>query len=141
MRKKGQAAMKFIMTYGWIILAAIILIAVLAYLRVSPTGSAVVTPPFYISTLSVSATNGITLEIRNDGEENYTIKSVSVSNCGTKTMDVTSTTDSLASVTINCTSAPTTGDSFKGDITISYLQAGSTVQFTSIGKISEKVTA
>ena len=30
MRRKGQAAMEFLMTYGWAILAAVIVIAVLA---------------------------------------------------------------------------------------------------------------
>jgi len=31
MRTKGQAAMEFLMTYGWAILAAIIVIGILGY--------------------------------------------------------------------------------------------------------------
>ena len=38
MTKKGQAAMEFLMTYGWAILAAIIAIAVLAYFGVFNPG-------------------------------------------------------------------------------------------------------
>ena len=34
MQKRGQAAMEFLMTYGWAILAAIIVIGVLAYFGV-----------------------------------------------------------------------------------------------------------
>ena len=34
MSRKGQAAMEFLMTYGWAILAAIIAIGVLAYFGV-----------------------------------------------------------------------------------------------------------
>lgn len=38
MDKKGQAAMEFLMTYGWAILAAIVAIGVLAYLGVFNQG-------------------------------------------------------------------------------------------------------
>ena len=49
---KGQAAMEFLMTYGWAILAAIIAIGVLAYFGVFSPGklvgsSAVLNNPFY----------------------------------------------------------------------------------------------
>ena len=37
-RKKGQAAMEFLMTYGWAILAAIVVIGALAYFGVFNTG-------------------------------------------------------------------------------------------------------
>ena len=49
--KKGQAAMEFLMTYGWAILAAIIAIGVLAYFGVFNPGrlagpAGLVSPPF-----------------------------------------------------------------------------------------------
>jgi len=50
MKTKGQAAMEFLMTYGWAILAAIIVIGVLAiYFRPSTltSNSVIVTAPLY----------------------------------------------------------------------------------------------
>ena len=37
-KKKGQAAMEFLMTYGWAILAAVVVIGVLAYFGVFSPG-------------------------------------------------------------------------------------------------------
>ena len=58
MFKKGQAAMEFLMTYGWAILAAIIAIGVLAYFGVfSPGklvgGTGVVNPPFAVDEFNI----------------------------------------------------------------------------------------
>jgi uncharacterized protein (UPF0333 family) len=50
MKTKGQAAMEFLMTYGWAILAAIIVIGVLAiYFRPSAltSNNVIVTAPLY----------------------------------------------------------------------------------------------
>lgn len=146
MRKKGQAAMEFLMTYGWAILAAIIAIGVLAYFGVfSPgkyvTGTAVVTPPFYANAWNVKPA-GVTLEIKNNGGETYDIISVDVTNCA---KDSTGWPGVVAgasqAITITCAPVPVAGDSFKGDITISYRKVGSTVDLTSTGTIAEKVTA
>ena len=70
--------MEFLMTYGWAILAAVIAIGVLAYFGVfSPgkyvTGNAVVNPPFYINAHNARASTGVTLEIKNNGGEDYEI--------------------------------------------------------------------
>lgn len=145
MRKKGQAAMEFLMTYGWAILAAIIAIGVLAYFGVfSPgkyvTGTAVVTPPFYANAWNVKPV-GVTLEIKNNGGETYDIISVDVSNCGTDSTGWNVAAGSSQAMTIACTVAPVVGDSFKGDITISYRKVGSAVDLTSTGTIAEKITA
>ena len=151
MHKKGQAAMEFLMTYGWAILAAIIAIGVLAYFGVfSPgkytTGSTVVNPPFYANSWNVQADiggagSGIILELRNNGGEDFEIQSVDVTNCGTFATPTTIATGALQAFTIDCTGALTEGDSFKGDITITYLKTGSSVVLTSTGTIAEKVTA
>ncbi len=146
MERKGQAAMEFLMTYGWAILAAIIAIGVLAYFGVfSPgqyaTGSAVVTAPFYVSAHNAKASAGVTLELQNNGGEDVSITSVFVSNCGTSG-NYTSIAGSKVPVTIPCTlSTLVAGQSFKGDITVNYLKSGSTVSLTSTGNIAEKITA
>ena len=156
MHKKGQAAMEFLMTYGWAILAAIIAIGVLAYFGVfSPgkytTGSTVVNPPFYANAWNVQADiagagPGVELELRNNGGEDFEIQSIDITNCGntvTPALPATITAGALTAFTVDCGVGVvlTEGDSFKGDITITYTKAGSTVVLTSTGTIAEKVTA
>lgn len=145
MQKKGQAAMEFLMTYGWAILAAVIAIGVLAYFGVfSPgkyvTGNAVVSPPFYVNAQNVK-TGGVTLELKNNGGESYDIASVYVSNCGTYTPSSTETVAEGSSDTVIVPCTLTAGTSFKGDITVKYTKSGSTVELTSTGTISNKVVA
>ncbi|MFH1711589.1 MAG: hypothetical protein ABH840_04720 [Nanoarchaeota archaeon] len=146
MQKKGQAAMEFLMTYGWAILAAVIAIGVLAYFGVfSPgkyvTGNAVVNPPFYVNAQNVKASAGVTLELKNNGGEDYTIQSVVVSGCGTDTTSTPIAAGDAEAITVLCAPALNEGDSFKGDITISYRKVGSAVDLTSTGTISNKVVA
>lgn len=155
MHKKGQAAMEFLMTYGWAILAAIIAIGVLAYFGVfSPgkytTGSTVVNPPFYANAWNVQQDYdagtagdqaGIILELRNNGGEDFTIQSVNVAGCGTFSTPTVIATGALTSITVPCSGALVAGQTFKGDITITYTKTGSTVDLTSTGTIAEKITA
>ena len=157
MDKKGQAAMEFLMTYGWAILAAIIAIGVLAYFGVfSPgkyvTGSAVVNPPFYANAWNVQAGNGINIELRNNGGEQYTVTNVAVLSsttgvdCSTTTLTmVPSTGIVLPSKTISLNIAGCTGleegKTFKGDVTITYNKLDSNLALTSTGTIAEKITA
>ncbi|MFA5060875.1 MAG: hypothetical protein WC494_00990 [Candidatus Pacearchaeota archaeon] len=153
MNRKGQAAMEFLMTYGWAILAAVIAIGVLAYFGVfSPgkyiTGNAVVSTPFYIPAANAMASHGsyggVQLALKNNGGEDYEIHSVSISNCGTYTGSPDAIgVDETITVTINCDSNNTLseGDSIKGDITIIYQKEGIAVDLTSTGTISQKVVA
>lgn len=141
--KKGQAAMEFLMTYGWAILAAILAIGVLAYFGVfTPgkytSGSSLVTAPFYVNAWNAK-TGGVTLELQNNGGETYEIQSVVVANCGTESTKVNVSASSKSTKIIAC--ALTQGDNFKGDITITYKKLGSSVDLTSTGSITEKVTA
>ncbi|MFA5174452.1 MAG: hypothetical protein WC438_04700 [Candidatus Pacearchaeota archaeon] len=146
MNKKGQAAMEFLMTYGWAILAAVIAIGVLAYFGVfSPgkyvTGNAVVNPPFYINAYNIKASDGVTLEIKDNGGEDYTLTSVVVSGCGTYSTSTPITTDAPAVITVTCAPALTEGDTLSEDITITYTKEGSTVELTSTGTVAGKVVA
>jgi hypothetical protein len=153
MDKKGQAAMEFLMTYGWAILAAVIAIGVLAYFGVfSPgkyvTGNAVVNPPFHIPAANAKASHGdnggVQLALKNNGGEDYNIHSVSISNCGTYTGTPDAVNaDETVTLTVECTAgnALGAGDNIKGDITITYRKAGIDVDLTSTGTIAQKVVA
>jgi len=148
--KKGQAAMEFLMTYGWAILAAIIVIGILGFYFfgrgiLTPKAS-VVTAPFYLNAQNVRASTGVTLELKNNGDETLTINSIVVQNCaGTLTLNngTSGGTDvvagALISGVIDC--APSEGETFKGDITVTYKKPGSTVGLTSTGSITERVAA
>jgi uncharacterized protein (UPF0333 family) len=78
--RKGQAAMEFLMTYGWAILAAIVVIAVLAiYFRPSSivAGNQVLTAPF--NALGSQFSPGLAkLEFKNNGGEAVTLYSAKI---------------------------------------------------------------
>jgi len=143
---KGQAALEFLMTYGWAILAAIVVIGVLAYFGVfSPSSyvpnQCVISAPFGCNAGIVEAA-GVTLEVINGGGEQYNITSIDVStspgSCTANTTVGSVAADSKTTVVIPCTGL-TAGSKFKGQITISYTKAGSALTLTSSGTIVDKV--
>jgi hypothetical protein len=146
MNRKGQAAMEFLMTYGWAILAAVIAIGVLSYMGVfSPgkyaTDNAIVTAPFYANAHSATASGGVTLELKNNGGETYTVTDVNVGGCGNNSASTSIGAGNMSAITITCNPVLTAGDTVKGDITVTYNKAGSSVSQTSTGTVSSKVTA
>ena len=82
MDKKAQAAMEFLMTYGWAILAAIIAIGVLAYFGVFSPGklvgnAATLSPPFAVDEFNIDdngATDAINIVISQNLGENVDIQ-------------------------------------------------------------------
>lgn len=153
MERKGQAAMEFLMTYGWAILAAIIAIAVLAYFGVFNPGRYTsemcqVSAPFTCDDNSVgSVTNGLQLILRNGGDVDYNIEEVTVTNCGTVNLTAapvlvaSGTTSALGALDVTCAPALTLGAAFRGNIEISYKDAsGGTAArlLTATGSITRK---
>lgn len=141
MDRKGQAAMEFLITYGWAILAAIVAIGVLAYFLSSPgrltANSCTLAAPFNCNAglASVSGQN-VQLELRNGGGESFSISSVAISNCGTNSTTQTITADELKVINVACTSTLTADTTFRGDITIAYTKlGGSTLTQQSTGRI------
>lgn len=146
MHKKGQAAMEFLMTYGWAILAAIIAIGVLAYFGVFSPGkytpsATVVQQPFYATGATASEANGISIELQNNGGQDVNITGVTVSSCGTDTTSGVVAMNARSVRTITCAPALAEGDSFRGDITITYRTTGSSLDQTSTGTITQRVVA
>ena len=156
MKTKGQAAMEFLMTYGWAILAAIIVIGVLAiYFKPSTlvSNSAIVSAPFYLNAFSMTATTDtIRLELRNNGGEDVDLTSAqivltqpaSTVTCvaGTVAIPVSPIeAGSLFTVDIVCDGGAglLTGDTVSGTITILYQRTGSDIDLASTGSISGKV--
>src|SRR3989344_3487840 len=86
--KKGQAAMEFLMTYGWAILAAVIAIGVLAYFGVFSPGNymsniVTVNQPFGTTQELAIRTDSISFVLRNGGGSSADIASIAISGCGT----------------------------------------------------------
>ena len=141
MNKRGQAAVEFLMTYGWAILVAILAIGVLAYFGVFSPGkyaasSAIVTAPFYANSYNIK-TIGIGLELRNNGGEDVIIQSLIISSCGINDTAMSAAADGQIIVEVPC--ALTEGESFKGDITVNYRKVGSILDLQSTGTIAGKV--
>jgi len=150
--KKGQAALEFLMTYGWAILAAIIVIGALGsyfYFNQSTQSNALVNAPFYAEAWSIAA-DGFELGLQNNGGEALNVTSVTiVDSAGTitctgagaavsagETVDFTVKTGGAA-----CADLLSAGDSFKGSITIAYTKGDSSIELASSGSISGTVVA
>jgi len=102
------------------------------------TGSAVVNPPFYMNAWNVK-TDAVNLELRNNGGEDYFIQSIRVTDCGGNYAITPISAGTSASITIPCALELTAGNTFSGDITITYRKVGSRLVLTSTGTIAEKV--
>ena len=145
--KKGQAAMEFLMTYGWAILAAIIAIGVLAYFYFSPgdlgANAAVLNAPFYVEAWNAD-TGGVNLGIKNNGQDTLNVTGVDVT-VGTNNCTVAAVGAVASGATIDvgvvCTTALTIGDNVKGNIVVKYTRGTSTIELTSTGSVSTKVVA
>jgi uncharacterized protein (UPF0333 family) len=143
MDKKGQAAMEFLMTYGWAILAAIIAIGVL-YLIIGNPANLVgdrytVNTPFVVGAAAAHPA-GVTLDFKNGKGEAITVTKVDVGTaCTTGTISIVVPIDGIIAPQLAaCTLV--VGDRIKGDITISYTTTSSSVPQTGTGSVNLKVT-
>lgn len=148
--KKGQAAMEFLMTYGWAILAAVIVVGVLWYLIGSPSNLAgtqfQVSAPL-IGEGVVINTNLIQLNIKNGAGEAINITEISLTDESTSCPDNTtgSAGGSIAVgdeyvLNVACTTALTSGDRFNSDVVIKYTEGtSSTFERQATGTVSGKV--
>ncbi|MDH3353205.1 MAG: hypothetical protein OEL87_02050 [Nanoarchaeota archaeon] len=140
--KRGQAALEFLMTYGWAILSAIIIIGALGsyfYFNQGGSSSIFVNAPFY--GVASSATEGtVNLEIQNKGGETLSSVTVNITN-GDCIADNSSFNGALSTaqiIALNCSGA-VSDTTFSGDIEISYLRPGSSLPLISTGSVSAPV--
>lgn len=147
--KKGQAALEFLMTYGWAILAAIVVIAVLAiYFRPQQLVSSApaVTAPFYAQAVKTNAT-WVSLDVKNNGADTVTISSFTTTFTNPSGAacagDSNSVTLSPGQNTIlNATGCTNLGTgAYQANVKISYTSTGSTLVQTSTGTISGSVSS
>lgn len=145
MRKKGQAAMEFLMTYGWAILAAIIVIGVLAvYFRPSTLiqDSFIVTAPWYGVGSVIVSTAAVDVEIQNNGGETLTLAATPgiLGSCTTVVANPSGAISAGDKSVLSFTSCGlTSGDTFNEEITISYTRPDSNLALSSTGTVTGRV--
>lgn len=166
MNKKGQAAMEFLMTYGWAILVVLIAIGALAYFGVLNPGRFLpstcnIMPGISCNEFKISATSAVPgIAAPGDPEVLFILQngmgkditSVSLTMVGTQDAkcvgdisNITTTfTDGLnVAVGVDCDIAPvdtpTVGSRFRSDITFTWTADG--VQHTRTGRIVSEVEA
>jgi hypothetical protein len=144
MEKRGQAAMEFLMTYGWAILVVLAAIAALAYFGVLspdrflpekctlPSGTACLD-------FKYDTTNGITLIIQNSAGFDMSGVGVGVDGCaGNQTTGPTSLTDGeKATYTLGCLAL--TSGKFKGSINVTYTNMQTSLEHIKQGELILKV--
>jgi uncharacterized protein (UPF0333 family) len=140
---KGQAAMEFLMTYGWAILAAVIAIAALAYFGVfSPSRyipeACTLNTPLGCEDAQIKAAN-ITLVVRNSVGSMIEVYSFNVTGCGGNISTMKINAGSTKTIFVQCIPALSQGDSFSGNINFEYLRTGDTFNKTSTGSVSGEV--
>lgn len=147
--RKGQAAMEFLMTYGWAILAAIIVIAALAAFGVfSPStyipNTCSLSAPFGCVAGTADDTDGVKLELRNGAGDTLNVTGLSISGCtsGSLTPDVSNgysmADQNVTLFTMSCGADLDSGEKFRGDLTITYTKSGSTLPQTSTGELVDE---
>ncbi len=149
--KKGQAAMEFLMTYGWAILVVLAAIGALAYFGVlSPDkflpDKCTAAPPFSCAQYKVSGGAGpgnINVTLNNNAGSDMSTVAVGLT-CGDKSTAavfdaVTGNGTGVlngnsATYSFHCAAgAPVSGQKFSSNFTITYITTGQSVAHSSTG--------
>ena len=124
MEKKGQAAMEFLMTYGWAILVVLIAIGALAYFGVlNPSrflpASCTIMPGVSCDSFKVTAST-VSLNVRNGMGNDLT--GVTFTTCGGTSASTSIGDGATASISIACDAGNVTGAKYKGDLVFAYTE-------------------
>ena len=140
--RKGQAAMEFLMTYGWAILVVLAAIAALAYFGVlSPDKflpeKCILEPGLACVAHKVEPAQ-TTLVMTNSKGTTIVITSLTVGSCTSSyNLEMLSGTDHTFVLT-GCSNGAAK-DKFKGDITIAYTLKDTNLTKTAYGNINAKI--
>ena len=129
------------MTYGWAILAAVIVIGALgSYFYFNQGGSVNVfaSAPFYGVAAQLNV-NEIRLELQNKGGEDLSNVVVNVTGNGCTAAAAANYNAGAGAVVTDLVCVIPSGTNVAGDIVITYLRPGSALELTSTGSISGQV--
>ena len=144
MNKKAQAAMEFIMTYGWAILVVLVAIAALAYFGVLSPGQFLpercqLPAGLYCKSYQVT-TSGVQLIIQNTLGKDINVTAINVtevSGCEATGLGTSLINGEEATFNVNCTL--TSGTKLNSDLIVTYDEVGGLTGFTSSGILTKKV--
>ncbi|MBI2657310.1 hypothetical protein HYX08_01295 [Candidatus Woesearchaeota archaeon] len=141
--KKAQAAMEFLMTYGWAILVVLAAIAALAYFGVlSPEkflGEKCILEPGLACVSHKVEPAKVTIVLGQNKGRTIIVNSITVGSCsGTFTETMLSGTDHTFVIGGSCSNG-LQKESFKGDITIGYTEKETNLTKTAFGNLNTKI--
>ena len=144
--KRAQAAMEFLMTYGWAILAVLAAISALAYFGILNPEERIPESCIFFPGLSCTDfkvdTNTVTLIVTNGiGHDLETIQFtiMGTGSCEGDSSVVSTLSDGeTKTFTITCTQKPNSGTPFRKDIQVNYREING-LNHSRTGKISTKV--
>ena len=140
---KSQAAMEFLMTYGWAILVVLAAIAALAYFGVlSPEkflGEKCILEPGLACVSHKVEPAKVTLVLAQNKGRTIIVNSITVGSCsGTFSQTMLSGTSNTFVVGGTCSNG-LQKESFKGDITIGYTEKETNLTKTAFGNLNTKI--
>ncbi len=141
---RGQAALEFLMTYGWAILVVLASIAALAFFGVlSPERflPETCTMQSGINCVDAQATaaSGVTIVMLNGLGFDMENVTVAINDCGTNVSNTTIVNGEQDTFVVTCSPALTAGSRFQEDVNISYVNSDSGLAHTAKGRIVKTV--
>tara|TARA_Y100000031_G_scaffold47194_1_gene53765 strand:+ start:3907 stop:4353 length:447 start_codon:yes stop_codon:yes gene_type:complete len=141
--KKSQAAMEFLMTYGWAILVVLAAIAALAYFGVlSPEkilpSKCLLETGFTCISNKIEPTKS-TIIFSNSLGRTVEITSVDIGGCSSGTISKTITSGDQDTFEVTPCTNGVVKEAFKGDLVIKYTESDTSLTKTAYGQIATKI--
>lgn len=144
--KRGQAAMEFLMTYGWAVLVVLIAIAALAYFGVlNPAkflpSSCTIAPGIGCEEFKIAETGESLIRLRNAIGEDLVNVTVAIGSTNTNCSapyEMPLKDGGLLECSVTLTGL-TAEERFKEDIEVTYIKSGQSIRHTRTGTITTKV--
>jgi hypothetical protein len=149
MNRKSQAALEFIMTYGWAILVVLVAIGALAYFGVLSPDKFLPSKCTFQSGLACvdhrvqgSAGAGgvglVTVAVQNSLGIDIDNIVVGVGGCGTSNSPASLANSAQATYSITC-GAALTGSKYNGDVNVSYRNTNTGVNHVNTGQLTARI--
>ena len=153
MSKRGQAALEFLMTYGWAILVVLLAIGALAYFGVlnpkrSLPDTCIIAPGFSCDDFKVNLDGTATIVVRNGGGKTLGNVTLTLDSVTAKPDDLTCTgvgwsgtlwpDGTVMSCDFAGLAAGVVGDIFSADLVLNYTERGSSLSHKEVGRFNAK---
>ncbi len=140
MMKKSQAALEFIMTYGWAILVVLVAIGALAYFGVLSPDKFLpnkCTLQSGIACIDHKATaTQLQIVVKNSLGYDVTIDAVKAQQCTALGSQGTLSNGGQATYTLTCTNS---GSKYNGNVNVSFTNIESSIPHTNQGQVTTKI--